>query len=113
MKKFTAINESFICENCGKLVAPLSNGSYRNHCPFCFYSKHLDNYPGDRMNNCHGLMSPHDFIQKNGVLKVIHKCTICGEKKVNKLALDDYNQPDDYDLILYLMKNKTLNGRIS
>ncbi|WP_419962425.1 RNHCP domain-containing protein [Psychrobacillus sp. BM2] len=30
--------------------------SFRNHCPFCLFSKHLDNYPGDRSSECQDLM---------------------------------------------------------
>jgi hypothetical protein len=44
----TAQNQGFTCENCGASVAPLSNGSYRNHCPACLLSKHVDILPGDR-----------------------------------------------------------------
>ncbi|WDF05905.1 RNHCP domain-containing protein [Shouchella hunanensis] len=35
-----------------------ANGSYRNHCPFCLYSKHQDIIPGDRASTCGGLMEP-------------------------------------------------------
>lgn len=51
-------NTAFQCGNCGANVAPLTNGSFRNHCPFCLFSKHLDNHPGDRLSNCKGLMRP-------------------------------------------------------
>ena len=33
-------NTQFTCEHCGMVVEPLENGSYRNHCPSCLYSKH-------------------------------------------------------------------------
>ena len=57
MKKFNMIDESFICENCGKEVTRLGYTA-RDHCPFCLYSKHLDINPGDRENTCKGLMRP-------------------------------------------------------
>lgn len=49
-------NTSFQCEKCGTEVQPLTNGSYRNHCPICLYSKHMDDKPGDRLSKCGGLM---------------------------------------------------------
>jgi len=39
---FKMINESFTCGNCGKQITKHPEGSARNHCPFCLYSKHLD-----------------------------------------------------------------------
>jgi len=39
---FKMINESFICENCNKTIEKHPEGSARNHCPFCLYSKHMD-----------------------------------------------------------------------
>ena len=33
-RKFTEIDEEFVCENCGKKVPPLGY-SCRNHCPHC------------------------------------------------------------------------------
>ena len=52
-KKFTMIDESFICENCHKKVNPLGYTA-RDHCPYCLYSKHVDINPGDRKESCHG-----------------------------------------------------------
>lgn len=43
-KKFTKIDEEFICENCGKQVEKLGY-TCRNHCPSCLYSKHVDVNP--------------------------------------------------------------------
>lgn len=96
-------NVGFICENCGKYVYPLNNGSFRNHCPFCLYSKHLDNKPGDRMNKCKGLMKPIGIKNKSGKgIQIIHKCIKCGLEKVNKMAEFD-DQPDDIDVLVKLM----------
>ena len=44
MKKFTKIDEEFICENCGAKVEKLGY-TCRNHCPHCLYSKHVDVNP--------------------------------------------------------------------
>ena len=57
MKKFTMKDENFICDNCGMEVKKL-NYTARDHCPYCLYSKHVDIMPGDRLNNCHGLLKP-------------------------------------------------------
>ena len=95
-------NVGFICMQCGKEVLPLTNGSYRNHCPRCLYSKHVDERPGDRRNLCHGLMKPIGlrFNSKKGY-QLIHKCTRCGEIKVNKAA-QNTAQPDNLDEMIKL-----------
>ena len=56
-RKFTEIDEEFICDNCGKLVTKLGY-SCRNHCPHCLHSKHVDVNPGDRAETCHGDLEP-------------------------------------------------------
>ncbi|HEX2945605.1 MAG TPA: RNHCP domain-containing protein [Clostridia bacterium] len=93
-------NCSFTCENCGKDVLPLTNGSYRNHCPFCLYSKHVDNVPGDRLCKCKGLMKPIGLGYKAGKgYQVVHMCTKCGAKRVNKIA-ESTLQADDIEQLL-------------
>ena len=57
MKKFKMIDENFVCSNCGYHVSKL-NYTARDHCPNCLYSVHVDIFPGDRQNNCHGLLKP-------------------------------------------------------
>lgn len=48
MKK-RILNTAFVCQNCKREVLPIQNGSYRNHCPFCLFSLHVDGeVPGDR-----------------------------------------------------------------
>ncbi len=83
-------NTGFICAYCGADVKPLTNGSYRNHCPICLYSIHVDNLPGDRASNCLGLMKPIGirFNSKKG-WQIIHHCKKCGTEKVNRIAPDD------------------------
>jgi DNA-directed RNA polymerase subunit RPC12/RpoP len=96
-------NTAFVCINCGKTVPPLSNGSYRNHCPYCLYSLHVDIVPGDRKNECHGRMKPIGilFNSKKGY-QIKHKCEKCGTEKVNCVAMDT-EVPDSMDMIIYLM----------
>lgn len=100
-RKFTEIDEPFICENCGKEVGPL-NYSCRNHCPYCLYSKHVDINPGDREETCHGMLEPIgiEITNKKGYV-IIHKCKKCGKIRKNKAATDD-----NMDLIIKLSVNK-------
>lgn len=88
----TARNESFICDNCGKKVKPVKyGGSYRNHCPYCLWSKHVDmDTPGDRQNDCQGLMEPRGvFTRRTGEYVLVHKCVKCGFERYNRIAGDD------------------------
>ena len=95
-------NVGFVCGYCGREVAPVNNGSYRNHCPFCLFSKHVDKLPGDRMNDCQGLMEPIDLRQKSGKgFQILHRCLRCGFERVNKVA-EDTIQPDDIERLIEL-----------
>ena len=66
------------------------DGSFRNHCPVCLYSLHVDVLPGDRGAACGGLMAPTGLDQsgKKGFI-LIHTCTVCGHVDRNKVASDD------------------------
>ncbi|MBA2369476.1 MAG: RNHCP domain-containing protein [Candidatus Protochlamydia sp.] len=95
-------NVHFVCAICQQNVWPLQNGSYRNHCPFCLGSIHVDNKPGDRSSLCKGTMMACRLIYngKKG-WQVTHKCQKCGIEKVNKIA-DGYVQPDDWQILIRL-----------
>lgn len=85
------INDNFTCENCGFEVTKHPEGSARNHCPNCLYSKHLDkDFPGDRASECGAVMQPVwiDY-KKNKWNMIRHKCTKCGKEILNKVAPDD------------------------
>ena len=101
LSKFTEIDEEFICENCGKKVEKLGY-SCRNHCPYCLYSKHVVINPGDRQEECHGLLKPIsvELDSKKGYV-IIFKCTKCGKIRRNKAAKDD-----NMDLIIKLTSNQ-------
>ncbi|MDD2566284.1 MAG: RNHCP domain-containing protein [Candidatus Gracilibacteria bacterium] len=88
---FIMINEEFECENCHKKVSSHPESSARNHCPFCLFSKHLDDkFPGDRASDCLGLMEPFDLdFKKNKGYMIKHKCLKCGKEILNKVASDD------------------------
>jgi len=87
-RRFTARNENFICVVCKKEVSA-SKKSYRNHCPFCLSSLHVDIFPGDRMEKCHGVMSAKKLEQKRGKWIIVHQCQLCGKEQKNKTAEDD------------------------
>ena len=102
-KRFTKNDSGFICRNCEKPVEPLIYSS-RNHCPFCLYSLHLDIMPGDRLNDCGGILEPFSAepdLKKGWIINF--KCEKCGEKSRNKAAGDDnkillikLTNPDNY-----------------
>jgi len=96
MKKFKMIDEEFICENCNKEVNKL-NYTARDHCPHCLYSKHVDINPGDRLNNCHGLLVPIGIEKYKNTYKIIYKCNKCQMLHKNIMASDD-----NFDLIIKL-----------
>lgn len=92
------IDEEFVCENCGKNVNKLGYTA-RDHCPFCLYSKHVDINPGDRQNNCRGLLKPVDIEKFKDTYKIIYKCEKCGMEHKNIMANDD-----NMNLIIELTK---------
>ena len=96
MKRFNELDEGFICENCGKEVTPAGYTS-RDHCPYCLYSKHVDNNPGDRQNNCHGALKPIGIEKYKNTYKIIYKCSKCSQIHKNIMANDD-----NFDLIIKL-----------
>lgn len=98
MKNFTMIDEKFICENCHKEVEKL-NYTARDHCPYCLYSKHVDIMPGDRQNECKGLLKPIAIEKFKDTYKIVYKCEKCNQIHKNIVANDD-----DMNLIIELSK---------
>ena len=98
MKKFIVRDEEVICENCNKLVNKLGYTS-RDHCPHCLYSKHVDINPGDRLNECKGLLKPIQIEKFKNTYKIIYKCTKCNILHKNIMANDD-----NFDKIIELSK---------
>ena len=88
MKKFNMIDESFICEKCNRKVEKL-NYTARDHCPYCLYSKHVDINPGDRQNNCKGLLVPIEIEKFKNTYKIIYQCNKCNKIHKNIIANDD------------------------
>lgn len=95
--------ENFVCLHCHKLVSAnqTMGTKHRNHCPFCLWSKHVDqNVSGDRKSLCLGGMEPlgltfkHEGLDKwgktrEGELMLIHKCTKCSKISINRIAAND------------------------
>jgi DNA-directed RNA polymerase subunit RPC12/RpoP len=108
MKKFEKNDEGFVCENCGRTVKSLGYTS-RNHCPYCLFSKHVDVNPGDRANECKGLMEPIGYEAKGKKAKkgasIVFKCQKCGEIKKNISAEDD-----DIAKMLEILSDNFLKG---
>lgn len=98
MKRFNMIDEEFICEHCGMKVAKLGYTA-RDHCNYCLYSLHVDILPGDRKNNCRGLLKPIGIEKYRDTYKIIYECMKCHKTHKNIMASDD-----NYDLIIELSK---------
>jgi len=96
-------NGDFYCCNCSQWV-PFTHSMgtrHRNHCPFCLWSKHVDDHiSGDRASKCQANMKPigltfkHEGADKygrprQGEIMVVHECTACDEISINRIAADD------------------------
>lgn len=83
--------DPFTCKVCGRLVTPDGAGTeHRNHCPNCLSSVHVDEKPGDRASDCHGVMEPVAvWVRKSGEWAIIHRCKVCGKFSSNRIAADD------------------------
>jgi len=97
-KKFQRNIEDFECVECKTLV--IGDG-YRNHCPKCLVSVHVDKNPGDRAEKCKGVMDIIDISLKHGELVIMHKCRKCGHQKPNKA-----HPEDSMDKLVEVMKLK-------
>lgn len=86
---FVKNDNEFNCINCGKRIEKLKYTS-RDHCNSCLYSLHVDVFPGDRANECKGILVPINVIQtsKKGQV-IIYRCSKCGVEVRNIVAEDD------------------------
>lgn len=98
MKQFTRHKEDFICEHCG---AKVEGNGYTNHCPRCLWSKHVDVMPGDRAEDCRGLMKPIDIKSTREGYIITHQCEKCGAVRRNKAS-----ENDDFEAILALARQQ-------
>jgi hypothetical protein len=83
--------KQFTCRHCGRVVSAAAPGTeYRNHCPWCLSSVHLDKLAGDRAADCGGIMEPIAIsVRRNKEWVIIHRCNDCGALKENRIAGDD------------------------
>ena len=81
----------FSCRRCGRSVSPEAYGTrHRNHCPWCLWSVHVDEQPGDRASVCRGLLEPIAvWVKRDGEWSIVHRCMTCGSLKTNRIAGDD------------------------
>ncbi|MBQ9235456.1 MAG: RNHCP domain-containing protein [Alphaproteobacteria bacterium] len=98
MKRFSRRKEDFVCEHCG---AEVSGSGYTNHCPKCLYSKHVDVMPGDRAEECHGMMRPIGIEMTRDGYIIEHQCEKCGVVKRNKA-----NENDNFEELLHLARSQ-------
>ena len=91
-------DNEFICVNCNKKVEKLKYTS-RDHCNHCLHSIHIDITPGDRANDCLGLLVPINVIDtaKKGKV-IIYRCKKCGQELRNIVASDD-SQDEIYKVV--------------
>lgn len=85
-------NDEFRCRHCRTFVGSLpSGGRHRNHCPFCLWSRHVDDRrPGDRASDCGGSMAPVGaYVRSKGEHTIMHECQDCGVERYNRIAADD------------------------
>lgn len=88
-KNFIPRNEGFLCEQCGTTVPPAPE-TFRNHCPHCFTSKHVDEVPGDRAAACGGLMPTVNIEGTTPEhLDLLQQCMRCCKQQRNRTAPDD------------------------
>ena len=85
-KQFKRTVEQFTCERCGCNV---QGTGYTNHCPQCFTSKHVDEFPGDRVATCGGLMPPVHISFENKHWVITQRCERCGIERRNKVQAED------------------------
>lgn len=86
--RFTERNEGFTCIVCG-YAAPPHPSSSRDHCPRCLNGLHVDINPGDRSNECEGILEPIGLQTKGGKSKIVYRCRKCRERVFNLVAPDD------------------------
>ncbi|MEK7092901.1 MAG: RNHCP domain-containing protein [Patescibacteria group bacterium] len=78
--------EDFVCEHCGQRV---QGDGYTNHCPKCLWSRHVDVEPGDRAEDCGGMMEPVRLEGSTPAYRIVHRCVKCGTERNNNVRKED------------------------
>ena len=104
--KFKKTKEDFVCEHCGNEI---KGTGFTNHCSKCLWSKHVDIFPGDRLEACGGVMEPVFVEQKGSEYMLTQRCVVCGKEFRIKVS-----QEDDFDEVIKVVKksvDKILNKK--
>jgi DNA-directed RNA polymerase subunit RPC12/RpoP len=82
---------SFRCVRCDfEILVDAPGTAHRNHCPYCLWSRHVDDVPGDRASECRASMEPIAItVRGDGEWVLIHRCAGCGVLHSNRTAGDD------------------------
>jgi DNA-directed RNA polymerase subunit RPC12/RpoP len=81
-------NEEFVCIHCGTHVEKHPTSS-RDHCTNCLHSLHVDNIPGDRANECKGVLEPIGIKSFGSKMQIVYRCQRCHKEVANIVASDD------------------------
>ena len=93
-------DEGFSCGQCGEDVPPLRKTS-RDHCPKCLWSRHVDNIPGDRSEDCQGMQRPVGALLAEGVWRIRYRCELCGKVSQCRSAAEGA-APDEWGALVAL-----------
>lgn len=96
--RFRKKKEAFICAHC---EVEVSGSGYTNHCPRCLWSRHVDIFPGDRAEECGGMMEPIGLEERSGKRRVTTRCVVCGEERVCRLSPED-----DFESVLAILRKR-------
>ncbi len=96
VKKFQKRKEDFICDQCQTSVV---GDGFTNHCPKCLWSKHVDIFPGDRLEPCKGAMKPIGVLKQKGKDVILHECIKCGYRIKNGVS-----EKDDFSEVIKVSK---------
>jgi hypothetical protein len=101
-RRFQRFVETFVCEHCGITI---QGDGYTNHCWKCLWSRHVDINPGDRLEQCGGMMEPVGYEAQSGKKLLIHRCIRCGTIRRNRRQ-----ENDNFEAILALVESVSLRG---
>jgi hypothetical protein len=103
VKKFQKKKEDFECGNCQLKIV---GDGFTNHCPTCFFSRHVDIFPGDRLESCGELMEPVEIEAAKGTRYIItHRCKKCGGESKDKFR-EETDNFDDFLKIVGKINNE-------
>ncbi len=93
-------DEAFECVACGRPVPP-GGRQVRDHCPHCLCSLHVDEVPGDRAEECGGILDAVAATVRSGEVVLGYRCRRCGVERRVRASLDS-DPPDDWQRIAAL-----------